>query len=106
MTGYIKACIEIQLTTYMKLLLTALCASFMVVPAFASECEKGKCDKGKCDKEKKEEGTFAHCGKCEGDKDKDKDKDKEKKKDEGALLASECEKGKCDKEKKEEGALA
>lgn len=87
----------------MKLLLTALCASFMVLPAFASECEKGKCDK-----EKKEEGALAHCGKCgtdkEHDKDKDKDKDKEKK-DDGALLASECEKGKCDKEKKEEGTL-
>ena len=86
----------------MKLLLTALCASFMVVPAFASECEKGKCDK-----EKKEEGTLAHCGKCEKDKDHDKDKDKDKEeKKEAELLASECEKGKCDKDKKEEGTLA
>ena len=69
----------------MKLLLTALCASFMVVPAFSSECEKGKCDKdkkeqgtvaecekGKCDKEKKEEGTLADCDKCKkGDEKKE-----------------------------------
>ena len=77
----------------MKLILTALCASFMVVPAFASECEKGKCDKdkveegtilaGKCEKggdcdKDKEEGTFlADCGKCEGDKDKCKGKKEE-----------------------------
>ena len=105
MTGYSRSRIEIQPITYMKLLLTALCASFMVLPAFASECEKGKCDK-----EKKEEGALAHCGKCGTDKEHDKDKDKEKKeekKDDGALLASDCEKGKCDKdkEKKEEGAL-
>ena len=93
----------------MKLLLTALCASFMVVPAFASECEGGKCDK---EKEKKEEGALAHCGKCEGDKEHDKDKDKEKEKEVEVkeaelLLASDCEKGECDKDKKkEEGALA
>ncbi len=58
----------------MKLLLSAIVATFMVSPlAFASDCEKGKCDKekkeegtlasdcekGKCDKEKKEEGTLA-----------------------------------------------
>jgi len=59
----------------MKLLLTALCASFMIIPtSFASECEKGKCDK-----EKKEEGTLA--GKCK----KDGDCDKEKEKEEGTL---------------------
>jgi hypothetical protein len=89
----------------MKLLLTALCASLMVVPAFASDCEKGKCDK-----DKTEEGTLAHCGKCEGDKDHDKDKKEEKKekkeeKKEGTL-ASDCDKDKCDKDKKEEGTLA
>ena len=90
----------------MKLLLTALCASFMIIPsAFSSECEKGKCDKekkeegtvlaacgkckkdGDCDKDKekaKEEGTLAHCGKCDKDGDKDKKKDEEEKK-EGTL---------------------
>lgn len=99
----------------MKLILTALCASFMVIPtAFADDCEKGKCDK-----EKKEEGTLAHCGKCGTDKDHDKGKKKDdgtiasdcdkckkgdKEKEEGTL-ASDCEKGKCDKEK-EEGTLA
>ena len=94
----------------MKLLLSALCASFMVVPAFASECEKGKCDK-----EKQEEGTLA--GKCEKDGDCDKDKEEgaladcdkckkgDEKKEEGTL-AGKCEKdGDCDKEK-EEGTLA
>ena len=81
--------------TDMKLILTALCASFMVIPAaFADECEKGKCDK-----EKQEEGTLAE--KCE----KDGDCDKEKK--EEGTLAEKCEKdGDCDKEKKEEGTLA
>ena len=80
----------------MKLLLTALCASFMVVPAFASECEKGKCDK-----DKKEEGTVLLAGDC------DKCKKGEEKKEEGALaLTGDCEKGKCDKDKKEEGTLA
>lgn len=81
----------------MKLLLTALCASFMVIPAaFAEDCEKGKCDKEK--QEKKEEGTLADCGKCK--------KDEEKKKEEGTL-AGKCKKdGDCDKEKAEEGTLA
>ena len=103
----------------MKLILTALCASFMVIPtAFADDCEKGKCDK-----EKKEEGTLAHCGKCGTDKDHDKDKKKDDKKEEGTI-ASDCDKckkaksemilaegdkckkdGDCDKEK-EEGTLA
>jgi hypothetical protein len=84
----------------MKLLLTALCASFMIIPAaFASECEKGKCDKekakeegtlaGKCKKDcdkdeaKEEEGTLADCGKCDKKKDDEKKDDEEKK--EGAL---------------------
>ena len=99
----------------MKLFLTALCASFMIIPSsFASECEKGKCGKekkeegtvladcGKCKKkegeEKKEGGTvIADCGKCK--------KDGEKKKEEGAL-AGKCKKD-CDKEEaKEEGTLA
>jgi hypothetical protein len=84
----------------MKLFLTALCASFMVVPmAFADEdcgkCKKGGekkeegtvfgADCGKCDKDgakKKEEGTLlAHCGKCEGDKDHKKGEKKEEKKE-------------------------
>ena len=78
----------------MKLLLTALCASFIALPAFAEDC-----DKGKCDKEKKEEGTLADCKKCNKDK-------KEEKKEEGTL-AGKCDKeGDCDKEKKEEGTLA
>ena len=81
----------------MKLFLTALCASFMIIPtAFASDCEKGKCDKEKkeegtlagkckkdCDKEEaKEEGTLADCGKCKKEGDKDK---KEEEKKEGTL---------------------
>jgi hypothetical protein len=79
----------------MKLILTALCASFMIIPAAFAE----DCDKGKCDKDKKEEGTLAS--------DCDKDKGKCDKKEEGTL-ASDCDKdkGKCDKEKKEEGTLA
>jgi len=78
----------------MKLLLSALCASFIALPAFAEDC-----DKGKCDKEKKEEGTLADCKKCNKDK-------KEEKKEEGTL-AGKCDKeGDCDKEKKEEGTLA
>lgn len=82
----------------MKLLLTALCASFMVIPAaFASDCEKGKCEKGKCDKEKQEEGTLAECDKCK--------KAGEEKKEEGTL--AECDKcKKAGEEKKEEGTLA
>ena len=83
----------------MKLILTALCASFMVIPAaFASDCEKGKCDK-----DKKTEGTLlAHCGKCEGDK-KEADK-KEGDKKEGAIAAcNKCKKG--EEEKKTEGTL-
>ncbi len=83
----------------MKLLLTALCASFMVLPAFSAECEKGKCDK---EKEKKEEGTLIaekDCDKCK--------KGDEKKEKEGTLIAGkDCEEGKCDKEKKKEGTLA
>ena len=78
----------------MKLLLTALCASFMVVPtSFASDCEKGKCDK-----EKQEEGTLADCKKCE-------EGDEKKEKEEGAL-AGKCKDKKCDEEKAEEGTLA
>ena len=79
----------------MKLLLTALCASFMVIPAaFASDCEKGKCDK-----EKKAEGTLtADCGKCKKDDDKEK-------KAEGTLADGKCKKD-CDDEKKAEGTLA
>ena len=83
----------------MKLLLTALCASFMVTSAsFAAECEKGKCDK-----EKKEEGTVlaADCDKC---------KKGDEKKEEGTFFADsekgKCDKEKCDKDKKEEGTLA
>jgi hypothetical protein len=77
---------------HMKLLLSALCASFMVAPlAIAADCEKGKCDKSK-----QEEGTLA--GKC-------KDKDGEEAKEEGTL-AGKCKDkdGDCDKE--EEGTLA
>ena len=85
----------------MKLILTALCASFMVIPAaFASECEKNKGDKDA----QKEEGTLADCGKCDKDKDKDEKKDDTKKE---GTLASDCEKDECDKDgKKAEGTLA
>ncbi len=88
----------------MKLILTALCASFMVIPAaFASDCEKGKCDK-----DKKTEGTLlAHCGKCEGDKKEGDKKEADKKegdKKEGAIAAcNKCKKG--EEEKKTEGTL-
>jgi hypothetical protein len=93
----------------MKLILTALCASFIALPAFASDCEKGKCDK-----QKQEEGTLAHCGKCEGDKKKDGDCDKkkdgdcDKKKEEGTLASDcdKCKKGGDSDKKKEEGTLA
>ena len=80
----------------MKLLLAALCASFMIIPAsFAADCPKGKCDK---EKEKAEEGTLAECkkGKC----------DKEEEKKEEGTLASDCDKCKKGEEKKEEGTLA
>ena len=82
----------------MKLFLTAFCASFMILPsAFAGDCDK--CKKGE---EKKEEGTLAHCGKCEGDK---KKKEGEEKKEEGTVAA--CDKCKKDgEEKKEEGTFA
>ncbi len=100
----------------MKLFLTALCASFIALPAFAAQCEGGKCGKG--DK-KKDQGTVMldDCGKCKkGDKKKeegtmlaqcDKSKKDEKKKDEGTMLAD-C--GKCEKKddkdkKKEKGTL-
>jgi hypothetical protein len=88
----------------MKLFITALCASMLVIPmSYADDCEKGKCDK------EKQEGTLlSDCGKCEDKKDKDCEKkecDEDKK--EGAL-AGNC--GKCKKdgdseEKKEEGTL-
>ncbi len=78
----------------MKLLLTALCASFMVLPAFASDCEK--CKKGE---EKKGEGTLAVCDKC-------KKGEGEEKKEEGTLaVCDKCKKGEGE-EKKEEGTLA
>ncbi len=93
----------------MKLLLTALCASFIALPAFAEDCEK--CPK-KSDKEKKQD-TVAHCGKCEGDKKKDCDKcDKDKKKEGTLAHCGKCEGDKkkdcdkCDKDKKKEGTLA
>ena len=85
----------------MKLLLTALCASFIVAPAtYAKDC-----DKEKCDKDKVEEGTMiAHCGKCGKGDHKEGDKDKEEK-EEGTLIAGkDCGKGDCDKDK-EEGTL-
>jgi ribosomal protein L37AE/L43A len=110
----------------MKLFLTALCASFMVLPAFSAECEKGKCDKDKkeqgtvaeCDKckkgeEKKEEGTVAECDKCKKGEEKkeegtiaecDKCKKGEEKKEEGTI--AECDKCKKGEEKKEEGTIA
>jgi len=78
----------------MKLLLTALCASFMVIPAaFASDCEKGGCGK-----DKKEEGTLVAEGKCKKDCDDDK-------KSEGTLAEGKCKKD-CDDDKKAEGTLA
>ena len=71
----------------MKLLLTALFASFTIIPAaFAGDCQGGKCDKEEgckkddakivqCDKrekdgDKKEEAKIAQCGKCDKDGDK------------------------------------
>ncbi|MEO7099479.1 MAG: hypothetical protein ABI162_08965 [Luteolibacter sp.] len=79
----------------MKLLLSAICASFMVASlTSANACENGKCDK---DKDKKEQGTVAACDKCK--------KGDEEKKEEGTLAACDkCKKG--DEEKKEEGTLA
>ena len=74
----------------MKLLLTALCASFMVAPAFA-----GKCEGGKCDKEKEESTILA--GKCDKDCDKDKEED--------TVLAGKCDKD-CDEDKDEDTVLA
>jgi hypothetical protein len=56
----------------MKLFLTALFASFMVIPAVFADEDCGKCKKGA---EKKQEGTMlVHCGKCEGDKKKEEKK--------------------------------
>lgn len=89
----------------MKLFITALCASMIVVPmSYADECEKGKCDK-----EKKEGTILADCGKCDKDCEKKCDKDKK----EGALASScgdKCKKdgesdGKKD-DKKEGGTFA
>jgi hypothetical protein len=57
----------------MKLFLTALCASFMIIPtSFASECDKEKKEEGtvltaacdKCDCEKCKTGKCAECDKC------------------------------------------
>ena len=60
----------------MKLLLSAICASFIIAPLSYADC--GKCKKdGDCGKEKKEGTILADCGKCK----KDGDADKEKKKD-------------------------
>ena len=105
----------------MKLLLSAICASFIIAPLSFADCEKGKCGKdkekkegtiladcGKCkkdgdaDKDKKKEGTIADCGKCKKDGDADKDKKKE-----GTIAdCGKCKKdGDCDKEKKE-GTIA
>ena len=82
----------------MKLLLSAICASFIIAPLSFADCENGKCGK---DKEKKEGTILADCGKCK----KDGDADKEKK--EGTLAdCGKCKKdGDCDKEKKE-GTIA
>ncbi len=98
--------------TPMKLLLTALCATFMVAPAFAQCCDKEKsdqkkvektsfavkCGEGDCDKNKeKEEGTLLACKSCDEHKEK-ADKDKE----EGTLLAGkDCGSGDCGKDKEE-----
>ena len=88
----------------MKLFITALCASMLVIPmSYAEDCEKGKCDK-----ENKEGTLLSDCGKCEDKKDKDCEKkecDDEKKE---GTVAGNC--GKCKKdgdspEKKEEGTL-
>lgn len=82
------ACNQLKTNNIMKLIITALCASMLVIPmSYADECEKGKCDK------EKQEGTLlTDCGKCKDKKKCDKDCDKDCEKD--------CEK-KCDKEKKE-----
>ena len=118
--GYVRICIPQPTTNHkiMKLFITALCASMLVIPmSFADECEKGKCDK------EKQEGTLlSDCGKCEDKKDCDKEceKDCEKKcdkeKKEGTLLSDcgkcedkndkDCEKKECDKEKQEGTMLA
>ena len=56
----------------MKLLLSAICASFIIAPlSYAADCEKGKCGK---DKEKQEGTILADCGKCKKDGDADKEK--------------------------------
>ena len=79
----------------MKLLLTALCATFMVAPAFA--CENGECkgkkEQGRSDNEKGD--RLADCDKCKKGEDK---------KDEGAI--ADCDKCKKGEDKKDEGALA
>ena len=73
----------------MKLLFSALCASFMIAPAsFAEDCQKSKCDK-----EKNEETLLVECSKCKKDGNKEE-------KAEGALA------GKCEKKKKCEGEEA
>lgn len=58
----------------MKLIITALFATFLAIPAVFADEDCGKCKKGE---EKKQEGTLlVHCGKCEGDKKKEEDKKK------------------------------
>ncbi|MBU6171103.1 MAG: hypothetical protein KGQ87_06395 [Verrucomicrobia bacterium] len=101
----------------MKLFITALCASMLVIPmSYADDCEKGKCDK-----EKKEGTLLSDCGKCEDKKacdkvcEKDCDKKCDKEKQEGTLLSDcgkcedkkdkDCEKKECNDEK-QEGTLA
>lgn len=86
----------------MKLILTALCASFLVLPAFSAEC-----DKCKKHEEKKEEGTLAHCGKCGKDGDKKEEEKKEEKKEGTVAHCGKCGKdGDKKEEEKKEGTLA
>jgi hypothetical protein len=96
----------------MKLFITTLCASMLVIPmSYADDCEKGKCDK------EKQEGTLlSDCGKCEDKKDKDCEKKEcDKEKQEGTMLTDsgecdkkekDCEKKECDKDKNDEGTMA
>jgi hypothetical protein len=81
----------------MKLLLTVLCSTFMILPtAFASDCEKGSCEKGGCDKNKKEEVKLVGCDKCK--------KDDQKKEEQKLANCGDCKKkcgdDKCDEKEK------
>lgn len=86
----------------MKLLLTVLCSTFMILPtAFAGNCDKGSCDKGGCNKNKQEEIKLDGCGKCK----KDDQKKEEQKLASCGDCKKKCDDDKCD-DKKEKAKLA